>query len=312
MQQQLLDWLSADPFLAYTAARELSDYDDLSPEYGRMRAAVLPYLTGSLNRGRYDSRGALAARVIYAAECGIRADEPAFESMMNSLITVARFKEGFANDATPRFVSCGITAAIVKSMVRSGWDGPAVHAAAAWLAETQHADGGWNDEGGSAGNLVSLLLAGRFSRNNGERLSSVIATACVTDALLAYADIYRSYADQAQSGAAYLVAFLGTGEAGECRGLYCNRHLYRVSYPVLSQTDIVHMLSIIRRAGMIDRPECAAAYNSVVTKLDSMGRIRCESTGFGTIHYHAGIAPSSPDRWVTLAAARVIDPGQIR
>ena len=62
---------------------------------------------------------------------------------------------------------------------------------------------------------------------------------------------------------------------------------------------------------MIDRPECAAAYNSVVTKLDSLGRIRCESTGFGTIHYHAGIAPSLPDRWVTLAAARVIDPDQI-
>ena len=306
IRKPVFDWLSGkdNPLVRNLVLKEFFDDEDSAT---RMESVSFfkdkfPYCKAAdLNRK--------SLYMTFAASAGMSVLEDFFSECAEDVVA-SSFTEcgGFSPAWKPRTACAGWSGSILKALLKAGYCGSEVHRCAEWLVSVQRNDGGWlYSPVLSSSDILKMYLFRKpgkgLVREAAQIPSSVIASACVVEALMVYCNIYGKYSVAVQLG----LNFLG-GEIVkrkyEKRGIYYNSDFLKIANPLLCQTDILHVAAILAKSGRLDR-ETVPLFNKIVLKQNNFGSYNLESAVHGTESFLNGGRSGVPDKWCTLNACRL-------
>ncbi|HEY1406434.1 MAG TPA: hypothetical protein VF857_07495, partial [Spirochaetota bacterium] len=219
---------------------------------------------------------------------------------------------GFTMNWMPPCEAAGWSGDIVYYLTKSGYRGDALHRAAQWLMKSQRPDGGWMTSPiRSTKDALVLALFHHVPAQTEDDFtaqSSLLSTIACARALSLYGKIHGGTAratDLAGDfilGKGFLSHPIQTG--GEI--YLSNRHFHSLGFPILCQHDILSALLFLGEENRLSDDRASAAFNLIMKKRLPDGTFPCESRESGTLHAKYRFRKSSPDKWVTLRALRLM------
>lgn len=306
-KQPVIDWLLErnDPIIRNLTVTEIL-HEDYSVSYEEAAA----YFKKTFSGKSFKSLNSSILYFTFAAECAMRAEESFIQPLIKRII-VKSFVEGkgFSPEWKPLTPCAGWTGSILSALIKSGYTGDEIHSCAEWLLSIQRFDGGWiYSPIAGFKDSIKLYFTGKTGRgllceDDAKTPSSIIATACVLDALIPYKNIYNKYHREVKKGILFLKNAVFTLR-NEHKGIYCNDDFLKITYPVLSQTDLLSILNLLAKENQLN-DGIIPYFNRIVSKQNSSGKFQLEADSHGTIHSLLGIKKGKPDKWCTLNAYRL-------
>ncbi len=256
----------------------------------------------------------------YFAELVARGIDSRSDFLRQTADSIAQLSQmpsgGFSINWNPeRELSCR-TGDMIRYFLKAGIKDHRVKKGIKWIVKNQRRDGGWlHCPIAGMPDILKLI----FLKKSGKGLlreekrdvkSCFYASIACLNALIEYNAIENKYGENIKRGAEFFLKhrmFLNSKNRKIKSKKFWNKDFTLLSYPVLSQYDILYGLITIAKAGYINDRRTGTAFNLVISKQNIDGTWNLENAQTGMLFNERNKSlRGKKNKWVTLNILRLL------